>query len=147
LHSAIPADDLALFGVDPWSLLFDRILAVRGGLDVWLDWLQSIYLAQEPLADLTFPGIMRSHLATIVINDFPDTSMGISTPILERAMTVVTPKDWHRAYHDNQTPVSGILRACLFCDVYWTQIQPRLPDLDRFLPIRCRSHFKREPLK
>jgi DNA-binding CsgD family transcriptional regulator len=53
---------------------------------------------------------MQSNLTTIAIHDFPQTSLGIPTQTLDRVMEICTPKDWHHIYHDNLTPISGILR-------------------------------------
>ncbi|XZN91423.1 MAG: response regulator transcription factor [Microcoleus sp.] len=119
LQLAIPADEVALFGVDPSSLLFNRILASIGGLEVWMKWLHLVYLAQEPFYGLTFPGLMQSNLTAVAIHDFLDTCLGIPTQTLDKAIAVLAPKDWHHIYHDIETPASGILRVCFAAKGRW----------------------------
>jgi len=119
LRRSIPYDESVLFGVDPSSLLFNRILAFTGTMGVWLDWLQWVYLAREPFAELTFPGLMQANLTTIAIHDYPQTSLGIPTQTLDRVLAVCTPKEWHHIYHDNLTPVSGTLRTSFAAKGRW----------------------------
>jgi DNA-binding CsgD family transcriptional regulator len=115
LQSAVSTDSAVLFGVDPTSLLFNRMLAHSGGLVQWQNWLQKIYLVGEPLPELSFPGLMRANLAAVGIHDYPQTSLGIPRSALE----ILAPKDWWRKYHDIATPTGGILRACFGANGRW----------------------------
>jgi DNA-binding CsgD family transcriptional regulator len=115
LQRAIPADDRVMFGVDPISLLFDRLLCASGDVKELMMWLQGIYLAREPLAETSFPGLMQANLPTVAIHDFPHTCLGVPVPVL----ALKTPKEWHHGYHDIQTPVGGILRACFAARGRW----------------------------
>ena len=115
LEHSIPADSSVLFGVDPTSLLFNRMLAHSGDFTEWRHWLQQIYLVGEPLPDLSFPGLMQANLAAVGIHDLPQTSLGIPRPALE----ILTPNDWWRKYHDIATPTGGILRACFAANGRW----------------------------
>jgi DNA-binding CsgD family transcriptional regulator len=115
LQSAIPTDSAVLFGVDPTSLLFNRMLAHSGGFTQWQHWLQKIYLVGEPLPELSFPGLMQANLAAVGIHDYPQTSLGIPRSALE----ILTPKDWWSKYHDIATPTGGILRACFGANGRW----------------------------
>jgi DNA-binding NarL/FixJ family response regulator len=115
LQRAMPADDCVMFGVDPGSLLFDRLLCASGDVKEWMFWLQRIYLAREPLAETSFPGLMQANLGTVAIHDLPHTCLGVPVPILD----LKTPKEWHHGYHDIQTPAGGILRACFAARGRW----------------------------
>jgi DNA-binding CsgD family transcriptional regulator len=115
LQWAIPVDASIMFGVDPSSLLFDRLLCASGDLKQWMFWLQQVYLAREPLAETSFPGLMQANLTAVAIHDFPRTCLGVPVPTLD----LLTPKDWHHRYHDIQTPSGGILRACIAARGRW----------------------------
>ena len=115
LQPAVPADSGVLFGVDPTSLLFNRVLAHSGDFAQWQHWLEKIYLVGEPLPELSFPGLMRANLAAVGIHDRPQASLGIPRPALE----ILTPDDWWRKYHDIATPTGGILRACFAANGRW----------------------------
>jgi DNA-binding CsgD family transcriptional regulator len=115
LQRAMPTDDCVMFGVDPSSLLFDRLLCASGDVKELMFWLQRVYLVREPLAETSFPGLMQSNLGTVAIHDFPHTCLGVPVPILD----LKTPKEWHHGYHDIQTPAGGILRACFAARGRW----------------------------
>ncbi len=115
LQRSIPADDSVMFGVDPSSLLFDRLLGSIGDVKQWMLWLQRVYLAREPLAETSFPGLMQANLGTVAIHDFPHTCLGVPVSVL----ALKTPREWHHGYHDIQTPVGGIMRACFAARGRW----------------------------
>jgi len=113
---AIPADRQALFGVDPTSLLFNRLLAVNAGnLGSTLYWLKNIYLAREPTPEITFPSLMRANVRTLVIHDRVETSYGLPAQLLSR----LTPQQYYSAYHDIGTPSGGILSTTFAVDGRW----------------------------
>jgi DNA-binding NarL/FixJ family response regulator len=115
LQRAMTADDCVMFGVDSGSLLFDRLLCASCEVKQWMFWLQRIYLVGEPLAETSFPGLMRANLGTVAIHDFPQTCLGVPVHILD----LKTPKEWHHVYHEIQTPAGGILRACFAARGRW----------------------------
>jgi DNA-binding CsgD family transcriptional regulator len=61
IDSAVPFDDGALFGVDPSTLVLNRLLAYRGTApDALRDWVRDVYLvAREPGA-MHFPTLLAS---------------------------------------------------------------------------------------
>jgi DNA-binding CsgD family transcriptional regulator len=116
LQLAIPADRQALFGVDPGSLLFNRLLAVNtGNLDATLFWLKNIYLVREPTPEITFPSLMGSNTRQLVIHDRVETSYGLPPQLLAR----LTPQQYYSAYHDIGTPAGGILSSAFAVGTEW----------------------------
>jgi DNA-binding CsgD family transcriptional regulator len=116
LSLAIPADVQMLFGVDPGSLLISRVLAVtRGESAHTLRWLQEIYLAREPAAGLTFPGLMRARITAVALADRPETSWGAPSHLFGGLSGAA----YRRLYHEIGTPAGGALRACFAADGGW----------------------------
>lgn len=115
LQHALPADYSVLFGVDPTSLLLNRMLAHSDDFTRWQYWLQNIYLVSEPLFELSFPGLMQADITAVGIHDRPQTSLGIPRPTLE----ILTPDNWWQRYHNISTPLGGIFRACFGVNGRW----------------------------
>lgn len=116
IDTAIPSDAQMLLGVDPSSLLFNRLLAVStGSTDHTLGWLEGVYLAKEPITGVTFPSLMSVHYSALVLHDRIETSWG-ARPDLFADLTTT---QWRRAYHDIGTPAGGVLRANFIADGEW----------------------------
>jgi DNA-binding CsgD family transcriptional regulator len=116
LQLVIPADSGVLFGIDPNSLLFNRILAINEGfLSGRLWWLQNIYLTGEPIPELTFPGLMRANLSAVSMHDLPQKSLGIPPDFLGS----LAPTTWQRIYYETLTPDGGLLRGCFAANGRW----------------------------
>lgn len=113
---AVPADGWTVFGVDPGSLLFNRVIAVGpAGHEGLRFWLTHIYLAGEPTLEATFPGIMRANLSAVVFRDTIETCWG-AVPALFGGLSS---REYGRIYHEILTPAGGILRGCLAVRGRW----------------------------
>lgn len=113
---AVPADGWTVFGVDPGSLLFNRVIAA--GLpshEALRFWLRHIYLTGEPTPESTFPGIMRANLSAVVLRDTIETCWG-AVPSLFGGLSS---REFGRIYHEIATPAGGILRGCLAVRGRW----------------------------
>lgn len=105
---AVPAEHAILFGVDPSTLLFNRLLAY-GGPDIALyrSWLQQIYLVREPGSRLTFPRLMRANLPVVAIREYLDRCWGFPAGYFANFEA----EAYERRFRDIRTPAGGILRA------------------------------------
>ena len=106
LERAIGLDGYRMFGVDPQTLLVNRLLAASES-DGWARraWLQHIYLAAEGLEYIELPNLLRANLTTVAFQDRQEQSWGYP-PALFGA---VTPRDHHRRFHELGSPVGGTL--------------------------------------
>ena len=115
LQLAVPADIQGLFGVDPGSLLFNRLLAVNASaVAQQLAWLEHVYLNERPPA-VSFPGLMRAHLPVVAIHDRFETSWGTPAGLF----APLSAADHYRVYHEVNTPAGGVLRGCFAVDGQW----------------------------
>lgn len=115
VHLAIPSDAQNLFGVDPSTLLFNRLLAVSRGTAPHALWfLRHIYLT-EPVSSLTHPEMMRAGHAAFVLHDHPETSWGIPPHLL----AAIPPAKHSRLYHERNGPAGGVLRVCFAANQRW----------------------------
>ena len=109
---AVPSDGQQLLGVDPSTLLFNRVLAVSPGMAPHTLWyLRTRYLA-EPLAELDHPALMRARHVALVLHDRPETSWGAPA----RLVAELSGRAWHRIYHEREGPAGGVLRAYFAVD-------------------------------
>ena len=102
LDRAIPFDEGAVFGVDPGSLLFDRVLAYRGpGAAGYAVWLRDVYLVAGEVGALHVPTLLR-HGGAVAMHERADRWLRspppASGPVLSRAW-----RDW-------ESPLGGVLR-------------------------------------
>jgi hypothetical protein len=115
LDRAIPSDGQTFFGVDPGTLLFNRILAVSAGAVPHTLWyLRNRYLA-EPVAALDHPALMRAGNTVLALHDRPETSWGAPPNLV----STIAARDWYRGYHERQGPAGGVLRAYFAADGHW----------------------------
>jgi DNA-binding CsgD family transcriptional regulator len=112
LERAVPSDGQQLFGVDPATLLFNRLLAASPGMvrhSLW--YLRERYLA-EPVPALDHPALMRAGHQALALHDRPETSWGAPDDLRRE----VASADWRRTYHEAQAPAGGVLRAYFSAD-------------------------------
>src|SRR3954463_13010259 len=66
LSVAIPNDGYRLFGIDPASMLVNRLLSASDG-DDWArrEWLRDVYLRSDPLPYIELPELMRLRLPVV----------------------------------------------------------------------------------
>ncbi len=116
LQHAIPSDGQRLFGVDPGSLLFNRLLAAsEDDSTARREWLRNTYLATHPLTDLTFPGLMRAGLTSVAFHPRIDTCWGAPPSLFGR----LADPEHYRAYHEVGMPSGGVLHACFAANGVW----------------------------
>lgn len=107
LQQAIPADGMTLFGVDPTTLLFNRVLAMSASMRPHLAWFwQHSYLA-EPVVELTHPALMRARQVALAFDARLELSQGLPPALLNR----LSADAYARAYAAFEAPQGGILRA------------------------------------
>ena len=105
---AIPADHAMIFGVDPATHLFNRLLAYMGaGIALYRRWLQTIYLCGEPAYEVTFPGLIDAGLDAVAIRDGRERSWGFPAGYFSGFAR----GEFGRACRAIVTPAGGILRA------------------------------------
>jgi DNA-binding CsgD family transcriptional regulator len=110
---AIPADGAAVFGIDPGSLLINRLLAVVGNApDETLFWIRHVYLANEPIPQFTFPSLMARNIGVVTLRDKTEACWGMPPT----ALSHLTPHQFRNAYHDIGTPAGGGMRAWFEAD-------------------------------
>ena len=81
---AVPADGAGMGGVDPATLLFNRVLALSPEFTPnAIHYLHSVYLT-DPAWELTPPGMMRAGSSAHVIDERLETSWGIPTSTATR---------------------------------------------------------------
>lgn len=108
LQCAIPSDEMVLLGIDPESLLINRILGLVGNNpNGTFYWLRHVYLVNEPMEELTIPGIMARNLRAVILRDRPENCWGVPAAIF----SAVTPHQFYNSYHDIGTPPGGGLRG------------------------------------
>ncbi len=126
IQLAVWSDGAQLCGLDPTTLLFNRLLAVSPGLRPHTPWyLRNLYL-NEPRAEFTHPGLMRAGLTAVVLHDRLETSWGLPKHLTSQ---LVEP-ELYRVYHESTGPKGGILRAFFPAGGQWMAAL----DLARFDP-------------
>ena len=115
LNETIPFDDGGLVGLDPSTLLHNRLLAVAPGS--WSrigNFYRSGYL-RDPVAALLPPAQMRAGLPMLVLHRRLERSLGLPSSLL-RAVSAV---DDYRAFYANTVSAGGVLRAAFAADGQW----------------------------
>lgn len=108
LQRAIPSDEMVLLGIDPESLLINRILGMLGNNPKGtFYWLRNVYLVNEPMEELTIPGMMARNLRAVILRDRPEHCWGVPAAIFSG----VTTHQFYNSYHDIGTPPGGGLRG------------------------------------
>ncbi|MEJ7652987.1 MAG: helix-turn-helix transcriptional regulator [Chloroflexia bacterium] len=113
---AVSADGWTVFGVDPSSLLFNRVLAVEPADNAALRyWLSHVYIAGEPSLGATFPAIMQAGIPSVVFRDTIEASWGAEEFLFDG----MTDHEYRNVFHEILTPPGGILRGCLAANGRW----------------------------
>ena len=116
LEVAVPTDGGRLFGVDPATLLINRLLAAsRNDGEARLEWLRDVYLAAGALTYLEIPTIMRAGLPTVAFYERQPTCWGYPSGLLGR----VSDHDHTRLFHELACPLGGGLLAHFSTDGRW----------------------------
>jgi DNA-binding CsgD family transcriptional regulator len=107
LAEAIPADGHALWGLDPGSLLFNRVLALSGTMVAHTPpFLRDIYL-REPIPGIRHPQLMGAGVTAVVLHERAETSWGLP----RAALGAMTSDDYAIAYRTAAGPRGGLQRA------------------------------------
>lgn len=108
LQVAVPCDGYRMFGVDPRTLLVNRVLAASDD-DAWArkEWLREVYLAAGPLAHIELPNLMRANLRAVAFQDRQALCWGFPAPML----ATLDEREHHRQFHDLRSPVGGTVLA------------------------------------
>jgi len=108
VEAAIGWDGFRLFGVDPGTLLVNRLLAASAE-DGWarLEWLREVYLAAGPLDFIELPHLMRANRPAVAFQDRQELCWGYPPDVLGR----LSPGEHHRRFHELRSPVGGTLLA------------------------------------
>jgi DNA-binding CsgD family transcriptional regulator len=108
LEEAIGWDGYRLFGVDPATLLINRLLAASDN-DAWArrEWLHHVYLTNERVPYIELPNVMRARLAAAAFQESQETSWGFPRELTES----VAPSVHRQHYHESGSPVGGVLLA------------------------------------
>ncbi len=117
LNGAVHSDGQSLFGLDPCSLLYNRLLAGSGGIynRNRLTWLQRVYLVGQP-GENNHPGFMRAGLAAVAFHDRMERCWGM-TP---RIFADTSEREWQRGFHeDGKVPPGGVLVSSFAADGRW----------------------------
>ena len=115
LHKAIPSDDGGLVGLDPTTLLHNRLLAVAPGS--WSrigSFYRNGYL-RDPVAALLPPAQMRAGLPILVLHQRLEQSLGLPSSLLRAASEV----EEYRAFYADSVSPGGVLRAAFAADGQW----------------------------
>lgn len=116
LTAAIPVDGFRLFGVDPRTLLINRLLCASDS-DAWAraEWLRDVYLRAGELGYVELPVLMRSGLIAVAFHEHLETCWGYPSEVLER----VDAARHRELFHEQRSPVGGSLLACFPVDGRW----------------------------
>lgn len=136
LRLVVPYDDARLFGVDPGSLLLNRLIAASdtdGPFRAY--WLRHLYLSQ--FSDAYFGPHELMRLGTRAISYQPQQDACWGMP--EQLGDAMTPVEHARFFHESRTPVGGSLRLCLRARGQWIGMLD-LVRREASLPISARDH-------
>lgn len=115
VRQAVPADVAGMGGVEPASLLFNRLLALSPEFAPnAIHYLHSVYLT-DPAWELTPPGMMHAGSSAHVIDERLEASWGIPPSVA----TTVTPRAHAEAYRSIPGPEGGVLRAAFPAGGQW----------------------------
>lgn len=113
LQIAVPSDGFRFFGIDPRTLLVNRLLAASDD-DTWarIEWLRDVYLAAAPLAFIELPILMRANLRAVAFQDRQDSCWGFPREML----ATIDAEAHYRHFHDQRSPVGGTILATFAAD-------------------------------
>ncbi len=116
IRIAIPCDGFRMLGIDPGTLLVNRVLAASDNdLDPRNEWLREVYLQAGRLSYIELPAMMRAGIAAAAIQDRQELCYGY-----DESMTAgLTPREHYDLYHELRSPVGGTLFGCFAARRQW----------------------------
>lgn len=115
VRSAVPADGGGLGGIDPATLLFNRVLAIAPGFTPnAIHYLHSVYLT-DAAWELTPPGMMHAGSSAHVIDARLESSWGIPMSVAAS----LSPGAHAETYRAIPGPEGGVLRAAFPAGGQW----------------------------
>jgi DNA-binding CsgD family transcriptional regulator len=116
LRSALPCDGYRFLGIDPRTLLVNRVLAASDNdLDPRNEWLREVYLQSGRLSYIELPEMMRAGLSSAAIQEQQEGSFGFSRELLRGVST----REHYDLYHELRSPVGGTLFGCFPARRQW----------------------------
>lgn len=108
LEKAIGWDGYRLFGVDPRTLLINRLISASDNDRLARrEWLTEVYLDERTLPYLRLPEILRARLKATAFQPKQEQSWGYPPAML----SAVDPNDHWRYYYETESPVGGTLHV------------------------------------
>ncbi len=105
LEAAIGWDGFRLFGLDPATMLVNRLLAAsENDAEARLEWIREVYLTMPtPYAEL--PAIARNRRRGVAYQERQDECWGFS----HADLAAIDPTTHYRDFHETRSPVGGTL--------------------------------------
>lgn len=108
LEPAIGWDGYRLFGVDPRTLLINRLLSASDNDHrARREWLEEVYLDDRTLPYLQLPAIIRARLRGVAFQPTQDQSWGYPNSMLSD----IEPERHRRYYYESESPIGGTLHS------------------------------------
>jgi DNA-binding CsgD family transcriptional regulator len=116
LLSAIPCDGFRFFGIDPETLLVNRLFGASES-DGWarIEWLRDVYLRMNDLPYLELPALMSAGIVAVAFQERQEACWGYHRNV----MAPVSEHDHYRLFHETRSPVGGTLLACFPAHGRW----------------------------
>lgn len=116
LEKTIPNDGYRLFGIDPGTLLINRLLvASDSDAGARREWLREVYLASEPLTYIELPNLMRLSLTSVAVHERKADCLGYPAAALDH----LSDREHYHAFHELRSPVGGTLLGAFPADGRW----------------------------
>jgi DNA-binding CsgD family transcriptional regulator len=108
LSVAIPNDGYRMFGVDPSTLLINRLLAASDSDErARRIWLHHVYLTSDQIPYVELPNLMRLRLPVVASQPHQSICWGYSSEVLRH----LDPDQHERAFHEIGSPRGGTILA------------------------------------
>ncbi|HYI25812.1 MAG TPA: LuxR C-terminal-related transcriptional regulator [Thermomicrobiales bacterium] len=126
LESAIGWDGYRIFGLDPATMLVNRLLAAsENDAEARLEWIREVYLTMPtPYAEL--PVLAHNRRRGVAYQEHQDTCWGFAP----RDLAGVDAGTHYREYHETRSPVGGTLLSIFH---------------DRDRPVAAMQAYRRDP--
>jgi len=116
IGSAVPLDGFRLFGVDPLTMLVNRLLAASD-TDAWAraEWLRHHYLRSESMPSVELPTIMRAGLSVVAHQPELAACWGYPPSMLAD----LTQAEYRDRFQELRSPKGGTLLAVFSANGRW----------------------------